>query len=274
MINYCFLSIPIILIIILTIICYKSLTANLSKKTSIEQFSEDKIHLISYGDEKYKKTKEILSNEAHSTKWFSSINLYGQNDLTESFTKEFSDVLKHGRGGGHWIWKYDIILKRLAEINYGDFLIYIDSGCKINSNGGKRLKEYIDIIKKNKHKIISFELTHIEKIWTTKQIFNAFNVSINGNIANSNQYVGGIMIMQKCNKIIELFEDCLNKIRKDHLIITDHYNVNQNSYFKDNRHDQSISSVARKIHGSIVIPDETYGENLENKPFLAIRRRG
>ena len=60
--------------------------------------------------------------------------------------------------------------------------------------------------------------------------------------------------MQKCEAVINIFNDCLDKIRKDPLIITDHYNKNQRQCFKDNRHDQSILSVARKIHGSIIIP--------------------
>ena len=30
------------------------------------------------------------------------------------------------RGGGYWIWKFDIILNKLKQINNGDFLVYID----------------------------------------------------------------------------------------------------------------------------------------------------
>ena len=84
--------------------------------------------------------------------------------------------------------------------------------------------------------------------------------------------------MQKCDAVINIFKNCLDKIRKDPLIITDHYNRNQRKCFIDNRHDQSILSVARKIHGSIVIPDETYSldfnsETMQKIPFLATRKQ-
>jgi len=63
------------------------------------------------------------------------------------------------------------------------------------------------------------------------------------------------------------------------LLFTDHYNrENQESCFIDNRHDQSILSVVRKIHGSIVLGDETwfvpFGNNESLKyPFWATRKR-
>ena len=120
-------------------------------------------------------------------------------------------------------------------------------------------------------------MTFKENTYTTKQIFDSFNIQENDPIQTSGQYVGTILIMQKCEDVINIFKDCLDKIRKDPLIITDHYNSSQKKYFRDNRHDQSILSVARKIHGSIVIPDETYGdfnsEAMQKIPFLAIRKK-
>lgn len=42
------------------------------------------------------------------------------------------------------------------------------------------------------------------------------------------------------------------------LLFTDYYNINQQNYFIDNRHDQSIFSILRKIYGSIILNDETW----------------
>ena len=68
-------------------------------------------------------------------------------DLSISFRNEFKSILSMKRGGGYWIWKFDIILNKLEEINNGEFLIYVDSGCTVNTNGTKRLEEYIEMIK-------------------------------------------------------------------------------------------------------------------------------
>tara|TARA_B110000902_G_C14257909_1_gene568648 strand:- start:647 stop:1420 length:774 start_codon:yes stop_codon:yes gene_type:complete len=241
-------------------------------------FMKYKLHLISYGDEKWRRAKQRIYNEAFNTNWFYSIKCYGKEDLSTSFKNEFKSTLSMKRGGGYWIWKFYIILNKLEEINNGEFLIYVDSGCSVNANGTKRLEEYIEMIKNNKNKIISFQLGHLEKVWTTKQIFNSFDIPENDSIETSGQYIGTIMIMQKCDAVINIFKDCLDKIRKDPLIITDHYNRNQRDYFRDNRHDQSILSVVRKIHGSIVIPDESYNRDFNSKsmqkiPFLATRKR-
>jgi hypothetical protein len=241
-------------------------------------FMNEKLHLISYGDEKYMNAKKRIYNEALNTNWFYSIKCCGKEDLSISFRNEFKTLLSIPRGGGYWAWKFDIILSKLYEINDGEFLIYIDSGCTINSNGEKRLGVYIEMIKNNKNKIISFQMPHQERIWTTKQIFDSFHVPENDPIETSGQFVGGILIMQKCDAVVNLYKECMNKIKKYPLIITDFYNSKQREYFKDNRHDQSIQSVARKIHGSIVIPDETWShdfnsETMKKIPFLATRKR-
>ena len=141
--------------------------------------------------------------------------------------------------------------------------------------GKKRLKEYIELIKKNKNKIISFQLNHKENIWTTKEIFNVFGIKENNPIKTSGQYMATILIMQKCDAIINLFKKCIYLLKKNPLLITDYYNKNQRYFFKDNRHDQSILSIIRKLHGSIVIKDET-NLNYKSKeiiPFLSTRKR-
>lgn len=238
----------------------------------------EKIHFISYGDEKFKIAKKRIYNEAINTNWFDSIKCYGKEDLTSDFVKEFEKILSFNRGGGYWVWKFDIILNRLQEINNGDFLIYADSGCSINLDGKKRFYEYIEMIKNNKYKIISFELNHLENMWTTNEIFNSFNISENNILRKSKQLMATIMIMQKCDAVINIFKDSLDKIRKDPLIITDYYNNNQNYYFKDNRHDQSILSLCRKKYGTIIITDETWYNNFNDEyvkkyPFLATRKK-
>ena len=229
----------------------------------------EKIHFISYGDQIYRTAKDRIYKEAMNTNWFDTIKCCEKEDLSNDFVKEFDDILSMNKGGGYWIWKFDIILNRLEEINDNDFLIYLDSGCTINLNGKERFNEYIEMIKNNKYKIISQQLyPHQERDWTTKEIFEAFNISENDEIATSRQIIGGIIIMQKCDAVISIFKDCLEKIRKDHLLITDHYNSKQREYFKENRHDQSFFSLACKIHGSIIIQDETWSTQGFNTPHM------
>lgn len=222
-------------------------------------------HLIFYGDSKFKKICKRLKKEAKNTGWFKSIVSYHSDDLSPEFCENFKNILSHQRGGGYWIWKWDIILNRLEKIPEGDIIIYLDSGCSINRLGHKRYVEYLEMVKKSTTKILSFQMPHIEKNWTTMEVFNIcknkYNVdeSVIEKVKNTGQYVGGILIMENNSIIKKLFRDCISIVQKDNNIITDYYNKIQHEYFRDHRHDQSILSVVRKIYGSEVIPnDETY----------------
>lgn len=216
------------------------------------------IHLITYGDKKYEKSKQRLYNEAKNTNWFNSITLYGPENLDNDFKNKFNDILNMPRGAGYWIWKSYIIKKKLNEINDNDILIYLDAGCSINKKGKKRLDEYVDMLNKNGEGIISFQTAHLEKKYTTKEIFSYFDIDINSNIANSGQILGGIRIMKKNDNLIKLINLEEKTLYDNKLLFTDYYNNNQYTFFIDNRHEQSIFSIIRKIHGSILLKDETW----------------
>lgn len=236
------------------------------------------IHLITYGDDKFKNSKKRIEKEALNTGWFDSVTVYGPEILDDDYKKKFKKVLSHSRGAGYWIWKNYIIKKKLSEINDNDILIYLDAGCSINKKGKKRLDEYVDMLNKSDGGIISFKMSHLpEKSWTTKEIFDYFDVDMNSDIANNGQLVGGILIMKKTlNLKIKL--DMVYKVYEDNcLLVTDYYSKGQAPYFKDNRHDQSIFSIIRKLHKSIELEDETFfwnpwdTRNKEDYPFWALR---
>jgi len=231
-----------------------------------------KIHMISYGNENFLNSKKRIFNEGINSKFFYSIEVFGPENLDKEFKSKFNNILNQKRGGGYWLWKLNIIQQKLKKINDNDYLIYIDSGCTINKKGINRLIEYINMLENSELGIISFQLTHLEKIWTIKEIFNYFNINNESNILNSCQYMATVLIMKKNNHLIKVLDTWSKLINNNPLLITDYYTYNnQEEYFKDNRHDQSLLSVIRKIEGSIILQDETYfGSNIEsyiNDPY-------
>lgn len=174
-----------------------------------------------------------------------------------------------------------IIKKKLSEINDNDILIYLDAGCHINVNGKKRFDEYIDIVNTGEKGLMSFQMSHHpEKNWTVKEIFEYFNVDIDSEIATSGQIAATMQVIKKVPHSIKLIDLWVDTLYKSPILFTDYYNKTNkpSSFFNENRHDQSIFSIIRKIHGSHVIEDDTWVENFGDDtsitvPFWATRIR-
>tara|TARA_B100001094_G_C18089171_1_gene749457 strand:- start:460 stop:1167 length:708 start_codon:yes stop_codon:yes gene_type:complete len=234
---------------------------------------------MTYGNEMYNNSKKRLREESSNSGWFDTTTISGPENLSEEFKHEFYDILKQSRGAGYWIWKFDIIKQHLTMLTENDILIYLDAGCSINRNGKKRFDEYIEMLNNSNETIISFQLRKgIENKYTTKELFHYFNMDVNDNNGNSGQIMATVLIMKNTEKMMKIIDECINVLRKDHLVVTDHYNNRQCSEFKDNRHDQSILSLVRKKHGSIILTDETWFIPFGNKeslkyPFWATRKR-
>ena len=236
------------------------------------------IHLITYGNDNFKNAKVRLCQEATNTGWFDTITSYGPDDLNNDFKEKFKDILNKSRGGGYWIWKSHIIKQKLNEINDNDILIYLDAGCSINPKGKKRFYDYIEIINNSDEGIISFQLDHIEKFWTTTEIFNYFNIGLDHEIANSGQIMATVRIMKKNKNLINMIDKEIKALYDNPLMFTDHFNNKQHPGFIDNRHEQSVFSIIRKLHNPILIEDETYfksfgSEESLNYPIWATRFR-
>jgi len=238
------------------------------------------IHFITYGNEMYNNSKKRLNEETSNSGWFDTITICGPENLSEDFKNEFNDILKKPRGAGYWIWKFDIIKQNLTRMVNNDVLIYLDAGCSINTNGKTRFNEYIEMLNNSNESIISFQCKGaIENRYTNKELFHHFNMNVNDNNGNSRMIMAGVLIMKNTEKIMKIIDECINVLRTDHLLVTDHYNrMGQCSDFIDNRHDQSILSLVRKKHGSIILTDETWFTSFGNKeslkyPFWATRKK-
>jgi len=232
----------------------------LTLKYWLEKINGKKFHFITYSNHIFEKAKNRLLNEANIFGHFTSLKGYTPEYITSKFKEEYKDILSMNRGGGYWIWRFDVLKQEMEKLNKNDFLLYIDAGCQLNTKGKKRFTEYIDKLEKSDYGILSFQMDNqIEKNWTTKEIFNYYDISSDSEIGKTGQYLGGILLLKKNDHSLKFIDFMLETLQKNRYLFTDKYNDNQESYFKDNRHDQSVSSLYRKINGSEIIPrDETF----------------
>ena len=241
--------------------------------------SKQKIYFCTYGNSLYTNAKKRIINEAKNTNWFDSITCYGPEMLSKDFKNKFNTILCKKIGAGYWIWKFDILLQELNKMQDNDILIYLDSGCSINSNAKTRYLQYIDMLNNSDESMISFQLSHQEKKYSIQEIGKLLEIDSTDKVFDTGQLVGGVLIMKKHDKTKYILNKCIELLTKDKLIITDEYNKkNQLESFIDNRHDQSILSLVRKKYGSIILQDETWFKDFGSKeslefPFWATRIR-
>ena len=236
---------------------------NLEKLTLrywVEKIIGKKNHFITYANNKFEKAKKRIISEANNFGTFKSVAGYGPKDLDREFTEKFNHILSQPRIGGYGIWRPYIIKKELEKLNNGDLLFYIDAGCTLNKQGKKRFNEYINLLNNSQYGIISFQMKdQKEKYWTNKEIFNYFDVDIESDIGNSGQYLDGILLMKKGKHLEKIIDLWLKAVYDQPDMFTDKYNKEQKFFFKDNRHEQSVFSLIRKIYGSeIIVGDETF----------------
>jgi hypothetical protein len=262
---------------------------------------------MTFGSHRYAQCVQRITKEAENINVFDTVLGFTDVDLKadEAFWRRHGSFIElNPVGYGYWVWKSYLIQKMLHTLQDGDYLVYCDSGCEVNSGGRARLLEYFDLLDNDplNYGIISFELEHMEKKWTKRAIFEYFNVSAEPggrenfvadeafsdlvsrimkpyydreSIQNSNQFVGGILVMKKTEHLMCLIQEWYDTVCQYHLL-DDSRSTNEYPEFIDNRHDQSLFSVLRKLRGSIVLKDETYFHywvGSETFPFLAKRNK-
>jgi len=225
-----------------------------------------KLLMINYADRGFKRSQR-RNTETAKRHGIEDVIQYGYNHLPEDFRQKYADILALKRGAGYWLWKSKIIEMALAQVNTGDIVFYCDSGCHII----KSIQPLIDICQEEE--VVLFEVPpfgtttpHYERIWTKRDVFVAMNADI-PEIHNSIQLMSGFQLYKKGEKALELVNEYL-KWSCHGRLLTDEPNVlgkpNLDG-FKENRHDQSILSVAAKKMGVKGHRDPTkFGDNFKN----------
>ena len=115
----------------------------------------------------------------------------------------------------------------------------------------------------------------LKNIGLQKSFFSYFNVSVDSDIGNSAQLLGGHLLFKKNKHTENFLNEFFKLVDFDQNLITDFTKKNQIINFKENRHDQSIFSLLTKIFGGVILENETFFESnsLEQKdyPFLSVK---
>tara|TARA_B100000282_G_C31688729_1_gene470392 strand:- start:214 stop:1074 length:861 start_codon:yes stop_codon:yes gene_type:complete len=234
-------------------------------------------HFVTYGDRSFNIQKKRIRYQANQLNFFDEIHVFSQKDISKEFKLKFKNVFNDDLGGGYWIWKIYVLDLMLKKTKENDIFLYLDAGSTINIKARKRMNEYFEILHESDKSFLRFSIDKKEKYWTSKEVFNYFDLNINSNFGESDQLAGGIIFVKNNATSKNFVKEFLELLDYDEKLITNFYIKNQIKGFKSPRHDQSIFSILGKKYESIILSDETYFKNNTKKqydyPILTVRDR-
>jgi hypothetical protein len=190
-------------------------------------------HYINFLDTKFR--NQDVRN--YLIKKFSSFGFkttsYTEFDLDQDFLIKNRKHFEYTRGYGYFVWKPYLILKKIIEVNDGDFVFYGDCGDDFIMNPYQHILEKI---KDNDYYIISNKF--INNHYTKRDCFIKMNCD-NEMYYLCNQIEAGVCGFKKTNQTISLLKEWLNYC-SDFDIISDEIKTQNFPEFIDHRHDQSI----------------------------------
>jgi hypothetical protein len=210
-----------------------------------------KVKIVSFSTTK--EDKGFLNFYPHLVRLYRSAKKFGYNDFSfwnrgkiknSDFYKENQEILDQKRGAGYWLWKPYIILEELKKIEYGDFIVYLDSAYYFLNN----IEELINLSHKNN----GFFFDEIKdddktcKFWTKRDCFILMDCD-EDLYYNYSTVQSGLLILEKNEKVISFIKEWL-RYSQDKRILTDINNTlgKQNfNEFIEHRHDQAILSLLR-----------------------------
>ena len=205
------------------------------------------VHFITFGGgaEKYVEAGQRLLKQAEATGIFDTCQLFLAEDLKadkEFWERHGSFITQNKRGYGYWIWKPYLIKKRMAQMQDGDKLIYLDAGCEIDIKQKDSILQHLKYVEED---YLIASQTCIEREFCKIDLILKLDM-LNVNYLETFQRQGGAVIYLVCAKT----RDFINKwydLCCDYHLLDDSPSYHNNLHgFQEHRHDQAIFSLLSK----------------------------
>ena len=194
-----------------------------------------------------------LCAEARALGVFDEVRGYTEADLSDE-DKAYASA--NPRGYGYWRWKPAICLRHFETLAEGDVVVYADAGCVFNPPAKARLLEYAEMART--HGIVGFQMTHVERQWTKRELLQVFQCEHRPEIVNTGQVEATAFVFAKTEHAARILRSWNAIPRWSPIAINDTVTIPQSSDFREHRHDQSIFSLLLKLYGAKLMGWETW----------------
>lgn len=209
------------------------------------------ISIVTFADRRFWRAHQRFRAQAAEMGVFDQVFVYTEKDLDPAFRNKFAGLLRSDvRGFGYWVWKPQVIVQALRNIQIGDHLIYLDTGSHLNPHGINRLKDYVSEASRSATGILGFQLHFPEKSFTKADLLDHFSFLDNAEVLDSGQIQAGAIVIQKRASSLTFFSEWLSFYSENIELVDDSPSkIPNDDSFVEHRHDQAVFSLLAKRHG-------------------------
>lgn len=249
------------------------------------------IRFISFANDIMYGALERIGREAEMSGYFTDVMLFTDKKFDKEYYEKYGYIYeKYKRGYGYWVWKTYILKKALEDLREGDYIVYLDSGCEIQSGNEAKFKEYLHEADTCDLGLVCFSVPFTSgRQYTKMDLIDYCNrtfgcqENMNG-FLSTEQIMAGLLVIRKNKNVIE-FLDKWYDVMHHHIELFDDTPSKLPNYegFIESRHDQSVFSLLIKIYGGAIIHSGFEVEAIVDKnrvwrkkkdfPFIATRNR-
>lgn len=219
----------------------------------------------------------FIYNEDSLPLWFRKIfngKMYGHDLDIEQKYKNWG-AKEQVRGFGYWCWKPCVILESLKQINYGDFLLYLDIGFEFCNGYDNIIEDMLNEVNLNDIMSIKInnEYSHA-KYWNKMDFLKYFNLDKDDRFLNSPQIQAGFIFIKKTEKSLKVIQEWMDFFINNFNLVDDSPSKTKNlSTFIEHRHDQSVFTAIAYLYKLNNFNEDYYKEGNSGFPFLYNRNK-
>lgn len=219
--------------------------------TSTLQHNPVRLWIVSFGsDSDYVSIASDTLSRLHKLYPYSSCLIYEVDDLPD-------DIIAYAKtyrvGYGYWQWKPWLVNETLEKMNEGDVLLYVDGRCGMPRRSIDWLDSMFDQNANNTEgdDFVAWMLNETEHRWTTGDLFEKFNLSVNSSHRDSFQFAATFFALRLNKRTSNFINDWHSFMKDNPEFCRDEVSkIANHSDFLNNRHDQSVFSLMLKRYSS------------------------